>query len=237
MNRLPFLGHEKWEAVHSCPGALRRLFTPVLIVQNRVRGGSQMHENGAHAKLLAGALFIPAQLPQGWLPLDYSLPSRAYPYRHVHVCGVSLLGNIVAEKPQGRTHPYSPLSTLFALIPRGVVTAAGQGWGVLLTFGRLVHLHVARRLFQVCLQEGLGYRRLCRHFFAKMAFQSTVPYSSIATSASMCDARTSSIARAASPKTPTTLSRLAKLSVPAPVMVPRALSIWTSSRTWTSRPP
>lgn len=64
----------------------------------------------------------PTQLSQGKFPFSNSLLFRALSYRHVLARDVSLLGSILPKRLQGCTHLYSPLSTLFVLTPRGVVT-------------------------------------------------------------------------------------------------------------------
>ena len=66
--------------------------------------------------------FTPTQLSQSEFPTSNSLSSRALSYRHVCARVVSLLGSIFAKRLQGRTHLYSPLSTLSVLTPRGVIT-------------------------------------------------------------------------------------------------------------------
>ena len=67
-----------------------------------------------------------SQLSQGKFPHTNSLPSRVFPYRHVHARDGTLLGSIFAKRLQGCTHLYSPLSTLFVLTPRGVVTRPSE---------------------------------------------------------------------------------------------------------------
>ena len=64
----------------------------------------------------------PTQLSQGKFPLLNALSYRALPCRRVRARGVSLLGSILPKRFQGCTHLYSPLSTLFVVTLRGVVT-------------------------------------------------------------------------------------------------------------------
>ena len=81
----------------------------------------------------------PTLLSQGRFPLAFSLSSRVFPYRPCF--GVAFRYWEHFSEPSTRcTHLYSPLSTLYILSLRGVVTAAGQRWGVLLTFEKLVIL-------------------------------------------------------------------------------------------------